>query len=70
MLITLRPRSSWQEAKAGVSVPPELLASVHPEIVECLRDHKPIPRRLKEEAAQEISYTFFHVWLGGIALLH
>lgn len=46
----------WQEAKAGVPVPPELLARVHPEIVECLRDHKPIPRRLKEEATQEMSY--------------
>ena len=46
----------WQEAKAGVPVPPELQALVHPEIVECLRDHKPIPRRLKEEATQEMSY--------------
>jgi hypothetical protein len=46
----------WQERKNGVPVPPELLASVHPEIAECLRDRKAIPLRLKEEATQETSY--------------
>jgi hypothetical protein len=38
----------WQERKQGTPVPPE--------IAEYLRDRKPIPLRLKEEATQEMSY--------------
>ncbi len=46
----------WHERKSGVPVPAELLAQVHPEIAECLRNNTAIPLRLKEEATQETSY--------------
>lgn len=46
----------WQERKTGTPVSPELLAQVHPEIAACLRERKPIPLRLKEEATTETDY--------------
>ncbi len=57
----------WQERKQGTPVPPEVLAQVLPEIAACLRDHKPIPLRLKEEATQEMSYGpyFKYRWREG-----
>ncbi len=57
----------WQERKTGAPVPPEAFASVHPEIAECLRERKPIPLRLKEEATQEMSYGpyFKYRWREG-----
>ena len=44
------------ERQHGTPVPPGVLARVHPEIAECLREQKPIPRRLKEAATQETVY--------------
>ncbi|MHB8596698.1 MAG: hypothetical protein ACYDER_07800 [Ktedonobacteraceae bacterium] len=57
----------WQERKQGTPVPPEVLAQVHPEIAACLRDHKPIPLRFKEEATQDTSYGpyFKYRWREG-----
>lgn len=57
----------WQERKQGIPVPSEILAQVHPEIAECLRERKPIPLRLKEEATQEMSYGpyFKYRWREG-----
>lgn len=57
----------WQERKNGVPVPSEVLASVHVEIAECLREQKPIPLRLKEEATTETDYGpyFKYRWREG-----
>jgi hypothetical protein len=57
----------WQERKQGTPVLSEVLAQVHPEIVECLRERKPIPIRLKDEATQEMSYGpyFKYRWREG-----
>ena len=57
----------WQERKHGVPVPSEVLASVHPEIAACLREQKPIPLRLKEEATTETDYGpyFKYRWREG-----
>ena len=57
----------WQEREKGTPVPPELLKEVHPEIVECLREQKLIPHRLKEEATTETSYGpyFKYRWREG-----
>jgi hypothetical protein len=46
----------WKEREQGTPVPPEVLAKVHPEIADCLRERKPIPLRLKEEATTEMDY--------------
>jgi hypothetical protein len=46
----------WKEREQGMPVPPDVLAKVHPEIAECLRERKPIPLRLKEEATTEMDY--------------
>jgi hypothetical protein len=46
----------WKERDQGSPVPPDVLASVHPYIAECLRERKPIPLWLKEEATTEMSY--------------
>ncbi len=46
----------WKEREQGTPVPPDVLESVHPEIAECLREGKPIPLRLKEEATTERDY--------------
>lgn len=46
----------WKEDKTGAPVPPELFAAVHPEVAECLRERKPIPQRLKEEATYDKAY--------------
>lgn len=40
----------------GTPVPPEVLARVHAEIAACLRERRPIPRRLKKEATHEAVY--------------
>jgi hypothetical protein len=57
----------WHERKSGTPVPPELLAQVHPEIAECVRERKPIPLRLKQEATQETTYGpyFKYRWREG-----
>jgi hypothetical protein len=46
----------WKEREQGMPVPPDVLAKVHPDIAECLRERKPIPLRLKEEATAEMDY--------------
>jgi hypothetical protein len=46
----------WKEREEGKPVSPEVLAAVHPEIADCLRERKPIPLRLKEEATTETAY--------------
>jgi hypothetical protein len=62
----------WQERKQGTPVPPEVQALVHPEIAECLRDRKPIPIRLKDEATQERSYGpyFKYRWREGTSPIY
>jgi hypothetical protein len=62
----------WQERKQGTPVSPEALAKVHPEIAECLRNRKPIPLRLKDEATQEMPYGpyFKYRWREGASPIY
>lgn len=57
----------WHEREKGTPVLPEVIAAVHPEIAECLRERKAIPLRLKEEATTETSYGpyFKYRWREG-----
>lgn len=57
----------YQERENGIPVPPETLAAVHPEIAACIRQEKPIPLRLKEEATTENTYGpyFKYRWREG-----
>jgi hypothetical protein len=57
----------YWERERGTPVPPEVLAAVHPEIAECIRQRKAIPLRLKEEATSENTYGpyFKYRWREG-----
>ena len=57
----------WKEREEGTPVPADVLAAVHPEIAECIRQRKAIPLRLKEEATTENSYGpyFKYRWREG-----
>jgi hypothetical protein len=56
----------WEHEK-GTPIPPELLREVHPEVVECMREHKLIPLKFKEEITTERSYGpyFKYRWREG-----
>lgn len=45
-----------KERQEGTPVPPHLLMGIHPDVVKCLRENRPIPKKLMAEVMDLLTY--------------